>query len=61
MFGAGGAPLTSALAAANLKATVDPHNGDIILDSTVFFDTAKSTIKEENKAQIAALVNELLA
>jgi len=42
--------LSTSLNAANLKATVDPNNGDIILDSTVFFDTARATIKEEGQA-----------
>ncbi len=41
--------LSTSLSAANLKATVDPNNGDIVLDSAVFFDTAKSTIKEEGQ------------
>ena len=48
--------LSSSLAAANLKAAVDPNNGDIILDSTVFFDTAKSAIKEEGKALLDSFI-----
>ena len=41
--------LSSALSSANLKATVDPNNGDIVLDSSVFFESGKYTIKEEGK------------
>ena len=41
--------LSSSLTAANLKANVDA-NGSIVLDSAVFFETAKSEIKEEGKA-----------
>ena len=48
--------LSTSLAAANLKATVDPNNGDIILDSTVFFDTAKSTIKEEGQELLNSFI-----
>ncbi len=42
--------LSTSLQEANLKATVDPNNGDIMLDSTVFFETNKSTIKAEGQA-----------
>lgn len=42
--------LSSALLAANLKATVDPNTGDIVLDSSVFFETGKATIKPEGQA-----------
>ena len=48
--------LSTSLSAANLKATVDPNNGDIILDSTVFFDTAKSTIKEEGQELLNSFI-----
>ena len=41
--------LSSSLARASLKATVDPNNGDIMLDSSVFFETGKSTIKQEGQ------------
>ena len=41
--------LSSSLSAADLKATVDPNNGSIVLDSAVFFETGKSDIKEEGK------------
>jgi len=41
--------LSTGLSAANLKATVDPNNGAIVLDSAVFFETGKSEIKEEGK------------
>ncbi len=41
--------LSASLTAANLKATVDPNTGDIVLDSSVFFETGKSAIKEEGQ------------
>ncbi len=41
--------LSASLTAANMKATVDPNTGDIVLDSSVFFETGKSTIKEEGQ------------
>ncbi len=41
--------LSASLTAANMKATVDPNTGDIMLDSSVFFETGKSTIKEEGQ------------
>ena len=41
--------LSSSLSKANLKATVDPNNGDIVLDSSVFFETGKSSIKQEGQ------------
>lgn len=41
--------LSASLTAADLKAKVDT-NGSIVLDSAVFFETAKSEIKEEGKA-----------
>ncbi|MCR5297196.1 MAG: OmpA family protein [Clostridiales bacterium] len=41
--------LSLSLSAANLKATVDPNTGDIMLDSSVFFETGKSSIKQEGK------------
>ena len=44
--------LSNALAASGLKATVDPTSGDITLDSTVFFETASSTIKEDGKTML---------
>ncbi len=42
--------LTAALSKANLKASVDPSTGDIMLESNVFFDTGKSAIKDEGSA-----------
>ena len=42
--------LSGALAQSNLRASVDPTTGNIMLDSAVFFDTAKRTIKAEGKA-----------
>ena len=41
--------LSASLAAASMKATVDPNTGDIVLDSSVFFETGKSAIKEEGQ------------
>ncbi len=41
--------LSASLNEANMKATVDPNTGDIVLDSSVFFETGKSTIKDEGK------------
>lgn len=42
--------LTSALNKANIKASVDPNTGDIMLESNVFFDTGRSNIKPEGEA-----------
>ena len=41
--------LSSSLSAASLKAAVDPNTGDIVLDSSVFFETGKAVIKEEGQ------------
>ena len=41
--------LSVSLSAANLKAAVDPNTGDIVLDSSVFFETGKAAIKEEGQ------------
>ena len=41
--------LSSSLAAADLKAAVDPNTGDIMLDSAVFFETGKAEIRQEGK------------
>jgi chemotaxis protein MotB len=41
--------LSDSLSSSNLKAAVDPNTGDIKLDSAVFFETGKSTIREEGK------------
>ena len=41
--------LSSSLAAANLKAAVDPNSGDIMLDSAVFFETGSAEICQEGK------------
>ena len=41
--------LSSALSLASLKAKVDPNTGDIVLDSSVFFETGKATIKPEGQ------------
>jgi chemotaxis protein MotB len=42
--------LSGTLSSAKVKATVDKQSGDITLDSAVFFDTGKSTIKQSGKA-----------
>lgn len=39
--------LANALTEASLKATVDPNTGDIMLESTVFFDYNSNAIKQE--------------
>ena len=41
--------LSSALASANLKASVDSNTGDIMLDSNVFFDVGKFDIKDSGQ------------
>lgn len=41
--------LSSTLSSANLRATVDPNSGDIVLDSAVFFESGSYTIKSEGK------------
>ena len=41
--------LSASLSAADLKATVDPNNGAIVLDSAVFFETGSSVIKAEGQ------------
>ncbi len=42
--------LSEALAAANLKASVDANTGDIMLESSVFFDVGKYNIKESGQS-----------
>ena len=44
------ADLSSELAAANIRATVDPKTGDIVLDNAVLFQTNSSTIMPEGRA-----------
>lgn len=48
--------LSSALSSANLSATVDNSTGDIVLDSSVLFDTGKSEIRAEGKALLDRFV-----
>ena len=48
--------LSASLTAADLKATVDPNSGSIVLDSAVFFESNKSEIKEEGKALLDRFV-----
>ena len=45
--------LSRALTQANLGASVDKTTGDIVLESTVFFDSNSSTIKDEGKALLS--------
>lgn len=42
--------LTDALSSAQLKASVDVNTGDIMLESAVFFEFGKNTVKEEGKS-----------
>ncbi len=42
--------LSATLSSANLRSTVDRNTGDIVLDSAVFFDTGKFSIKETGKS-----------
>lgn len=42
--------LSAELAAANLRASVDETTGDIMLESTIFFDSNSKDIKESGKA-----------
>jgi chemotaxis protein MotB len=41
--------LSQSLSQENLRAAVDPKTGNIVVESTVFFDTGKSDIKESGK------------
>lgn len=41
--------LSTAFTDSNMKAAVDPNTGDIILESTVFFETNSHEIKQEGK------------
>ncbi|MBQ2700456.1 MAG: OmpA family protein [Clostridia bacterium] len=48
--------LSATLQSRNLRATVDPNTGNIVLDSAVFFDTASFTIKDSGKALLDQFV-----
>lgn len=48
--------LSSALASANLKASVDSNTGDIMLDSNVFFDVGKFDIKDSGKKLLSEFI-----
>lgn len=48
--------LSTAFIDSNLKAAVDPNTGDIILESTVFFETNSHNIKAEGKAFLDAFI-----
>ncbi len=50
------AELTRALTASNLAATVDPTNGDIVLESAVFFESGKSEIRDDGKSLLNAFL-----
>lgn len=41
--------LTTALSHSNINATIDPSTGDIVLESAVFFESGRYTIKEEGR------------
>ncbi|HNX62311.1 MAG TPA: OmpA family protein [Candidatus Limiplasma sp.] len=48
--------LSAALASANIKASVDARTGDIMLESTVFFDVGKYTIKDSGQTFLSQFV-----
>lgn len=50
------AELRNALAKANISATVDKNTGDIVLDSTLMFETNSAVIREEGQAQLNRLI-----
>ena len=48
--------LRNSLAKANILATVDPTTGDIVLDSTLMFETNSAVIREAGLAQLDRLI-----
>ncbi len=48
--------LSSAMSQSNMKATVDPNTGDIVLESTVFFESGSAGIKPEGQALLEAFI-----
>lgn len=48
--------LSSALAKANISATVDKTTGDIVLESTLMFEFGKSDISDAGKSQLDRLI-----
>ena len=48
--------LSSAMSQSNMKAKVDPNTGDIILESTVFFESGSAGIKPEGQALLEAFI-----
>ncbi len=48
--------LSRVLSRSNINAQVDPNNGDITLDSKVFFQTNSSEIRDDGKALLDAFV-----
>lgn len=48
--------LSAAFTDSNMKAAVDTNTGDIILESTVFFETNSHTIKEEGRAFLDSFI-----
>lgn len=48
--------LSGALSAARISATVDPNTGDIMLQSSLMFQTNSSNLKEEGQAELERLI-----
>ena len=48
--------LSAQLASARISATVDEKTGDIVLDSSLMFETGSSTLKAEGLAQLNRLI-----
>ena len=48
--------LRNALSRAHISATVDPNTGDIVLDSTLMFETNSAVIREAGLAQLDRLI-----
>ena len=48
--------LSTQLASARISATVDEKTGDIVLDSSLMFETGSSTLKAEGLAQLNRLI-----
>ena len=50
------ADLSQELAAANIRATVDPNTGDIVLDSAVLFQSNSSTIQADGQVLLSQFI-----
>lgn len=48
--------LSTQLASARISATVDQNTGDIVLDSSLMFETGSSTLKQEGLSQLNRLI-----